>query len=235
MKLKIQFKKLLETFKVYFKIETQAGFTLLELIISMSIMATLFAVIATGIVSQRSNRDLNIASNELITNLRKLQANSLSSRGLAFDQPVQYYILKFDKNIPGQYTIQAIYNSSVQPKLIDIETIKLPINVKFASNNPFYSYRVGFNANPNCVLLSFGAPYAKILVTSVAGSCTPVSATNPYTIVNTDDYFNIPNFIVNGPTLTSADTNLDIVLSSVDNSISKTVTIKGISGLIYAQ
>jgi prepilin-type N-terminal cleavage/methylation domain-containing protein len=214
------------------QLSLQFGFTLIELMVTMGIMATLFTIIILGLAGQRSNRNLQIASNELVTNIRKLQTDTLVSRGVDPTQTAQYYILKFDTTKPTEYIMQAIYNSDTAPTLVDTQKIKLPTGVRFAFSNPLYAYRTGFSSYPTCALLTFKAPFAKILVST---SCVPNSPTFPYAITNSDDYYSVVNFVANGSGVTNSDTSLDIVLVNDNNTKSQTVTVKGISGLVTSQ
>jgi prepilin-type N-terminal cleavage/methylation domain-containing protein len=218
--------------KIYKNFFKYSGFTIIELMVTLAIMVSLFTVIITGLAGQRSNRNLQIAVNELVTNLRKLQTNVLVSKGISSSLPAQYYILKIDSTKPNQYTMQAVYNTDVSPTLTDLETVKLPLGVKISGSSPLYVYRTGYNTSPTCALVGFKAPFAKVLISS---SCTPNSPTVPYTIINGDDYYSLINFITNGATTANSDTSLDIVLSNDTNTKSQTVTVKGISGLITSQ
>lgn len=210
----------------------KSGFTIIELMVTLGIMVSLFTIVITGIASQRSNRNLQIAANELVTNIRKLQTYTLVSRGLTPTLPAQYYILKLDSSNPTEYTLQAIYNTEISPTLTNIEKIKLPSGVRLALANSLHAYRTGYTNYPSCALLAFKAPFAKILVNT---ACSPSSPIFPYAITNGDDYYSLVNFVTNGATTANSDTSLDIVLSNDTNTKSFTVTTKGISGLVTSQ
>lgn len=209
------------------------GFTLIELIVSLSIMVALFTIVVSGVASQRSNRNLNIAINELVTNIRKIQSNTLSSRGLSTTQPVQYYVIKFDTAKPTQYTIQAIYNVSSSPKLTDVQVVKFPPGIRLANTNPLNIYRSGYSINnASCALLAFKAPFAKIYTST---SCSPSAPTLPYNILTGDDYYNILNFVINGVNSANENTNLDIILTNDTNTKTRKVSVKAVSGLVTFQ
>ena len=93
-------------------IQLKKGFTLIELMVVVSIMAILATAVIINIAGQRNNRNIIIAENELVNNIRTAQSYTLSSRVLPSGQSAQYYVLKFDFSEPSQYILQAIYNVS---------------------------------------------------------------------------------------------------------------------------
>lgn len=227
---------------------TYPGFTLIELLVVISIMTILVAVISINLAGQRAMRDIRIAQNQLVTNIRKVQSYTLSSRTLPSGESAQYYILKFDLNNPTQYTIQAISNVSTQPKLHNLETIILPPNIQIATITPAtYPINIARSLNPTaqpifsrCALAAFAAPFGKITFND---GCNPVSFSSPYTLQLSEDYYaKIINFQTNvacdgnngnppNPAVCSAstDSTMIIMLTDIAKTISKTVTINGIT------
>jgi len=197
-------------------VKSGAGFTLIELMTVVVIMAILLTAIVINLAGQRESRDIRLAENLLVSNIRMIQSNTLSARTLPNGQSPQFYAIKFDLSKPTQYTIEAIYNVSSSPRLLDIQTVQLPNNIQFASVNPpvfpimidryasqdaypdqgtgglphdGYLQPVGANA---CALLAFAAPFGKVIFN---GGCSPVSpASMPYAIQSADDYQKIINF-----------------------------------------
>lgn len=233
------------------------GFTLIELLVVVSIMVILTSAMVINLNGQRAARDVKIAQNELVSNLRKIQSYTLSARLSAGGQYVQYYFIKFDLNKPNQYTLQALYNASSAPALQDIETIYLPKNIRLSagSNNCSGSgiqsaFCLSRPVNPatqipnSCALAAFAAPFGRVFLND---GCTP-TASNPYQIDKTnqsDDYSKFLNFVSNTACLSSppspyspsvcslsTDSSMTITLTSADNKVSKTVTINGITGSI---
>lgn len=202
----------------------QKGFTLVELLVVIAIMGLLLAALSLDFASQRAKRNLKIAQNELVTNIKKIQSYTLSSRSVGTSQPVQYYLIKFDSNAPTQYVIQAMYDVESSPKLIDVETVRLPGGIKMQQvevDRPAYPT----SSNPVCSLLAFKTPFAKTFTTL---DCNSNSWDQ-----STDDYQKILSFFANVPNYSaSSDSNMIITLSASDGALSKTVTVYGINGIV---
>lgn len=201
--------------------EFNQGFTLIELMAVVAIMAILVSAIVINMAGQREARDIKIAENLLVSNIRMVQSYTLSDRVLPNGQPAQFYTIKFDLSKPTQYTIEAIYNVNSSPQMQDIQTVQLPNNIRFAAvNPPVYPVSIdrspasdGFASGPNglggflqpvgtngCALIAFAAPFGKIIFNADSkfingGACNPANPGNmPYTVVSSDDYQKIINF-----------------------------------------
>ncbi|MDR3643041.1 MAG: type II secretion system protein [Candidatus Doudnabacteria bacterium] len=229
-----------------YKLQAQRGFTLIELMVVIVIMALLASVLVLNLAGQRAKRDVQIAENELVSNIRQIQSGTLSAKALPAAQSVQYYMLKFDLAKPGQYTIQAVYNVDTAPKLADIQTIYLPPDVVIASATPGgAAISISRQQNPvtqilpstdgSCALLAYSAPFAKVLMSN-----TCVIA-NPPLISKGDDYYSMVNFQTNQLCLASddpsgcnlsADSTMTITLTNTDHTYFKTVTVSGITGAV---
>ena len=225
----------------FFGKKNSAGFTLMELMVVLTISALLFTVLIVNINGQRAPRDIKIGQNELVSNIRKAESYTLSSRNLSSGQPAQYYVVKFDLSKPTQYTIQAIYNVGSSPMMQDVETIKLPTNVKISGISISGRPQIPATQSPTvCALTAFVAPYGKVLFND---GCTPVTLPgNPYTLVSTDDYQKLVNFQTNvacafvspyNPASCSASTDSIMTITLIHTaatSLQKRVIINGITG-----
>src|SRR5438105_10754499 len=107
----------------------QSGFTLIELLVVIFIMGLLAGLLTLNLAGQRVARNIQIAQNQLVSNIRKIQGYTLSSRNVSQNQPAEYYVMKFDLANPYQYTIQAIYNVGSSPTLANVEVIKFPTDI----------------------------------------------------------------------------------------------------------
>jgi prepilin-type N-terminal cleavage/methylation domain-containing protein len=232
-----------------------AGFTLIELMVVIAIMVILASAMVINLAGQRAARDVKIAQNQLVSNLRKIQSYTLSSRILSAGTPAQYYIMKFDTAKPNQYTIQAMYNVNSSPQYVqDVETVLLPNNIILAAVNTSVNpgvYPVSISrANAptiqnytqtglSCALVAFAAPFGKVFIND---GCAPTSFTSPYSVTSTDDYEKILNFVSNtncsgvygqpfGCTV-STDSIMTITLTDTEKTVSKTVTVNGVTGAV---
>lgn len=220
------------------------GFTLVELMVVLGIFGLLLSVILANYAGLRGARNLKIAQSELVSNLRKIQSYTLSSRALNSTQAVQYYILKFDSATPDRYTIQALYNVSSAPQLAtNIETIMLPQEIRLSAASPFQIDRppIGGSADnydtppfaASCLLVAYKLPFGRIIFNN---GCNPNNpASDPYSLVDTDDYSKIKNFVADTPSnsyTASDNTILTFTLTTTDGKLSKTVTVNGITGAV---
>ncbi len=214
------------------------GFTLIELLVVLAMMGIILTLVTANISGQQGVRNLKIAQSQLVTNLRMIQTYSLSSRALNSGQPVSYYFLKVDMNNPTQYQIQALYNATSNPQLVNLQTVTLPNNIRFAAasgaTNPIQidwavNGATQTSLTPSCVLVAFKLPYSKALVNS---GCNPANPTFPYAVSTGDDYRKFIDFIMNG--VGSSITSDSTVILKLQNKDLKTslVTINGMTGLI---
>jgi|SRR3989344_5517856 len=206
------------------------GFTVIELIVVLAIMTMIVGLVIIDFAGQRPERDLRIAQNELVTNIRKAQSYSLFSRNVNSVKPAQYYVLKFSVTTPDRYFIQAITDSSSAPVLHDLETVLLPKNIIMSASNSFVITRpTPIIPSPDpatCALLAFKSPFAKIYANNGCNTTTPAFQAG-------DDYKKILDHInnVNGSTV-SSEANLLITLAFKNGGQTKKVLVKGITGLV---
>ncbi len=102
---------------------SQAGFTIVELLAVLAIMTLLMGALVLDFASQRGKRNIVLAKNETITNLRKVQSYTLSSKNLPTGESVKYYIATFSAGA-NSFTVDAIDSDYVFHPAV--ETIALP-------------------------------------------------------------------------------------------------------------
>lgn len=221
------------------------GFTLIELMVVLSIFAVLLGAMFVNLAGLRGARNLKIAQSELVSNIRKIQSYTLSSRAINGTIPAQFYLLKLDAAVPDRYTIQALYDVTSTPKLYtNIETIMLPQGIKIASTTSSFPFIIdrppiggtadSYDSPPapaNCVLIAYKLPYGNNIF---ANGCSPSNpSTNPYVLTDSDDYVRLKNFAANSPTNSVSNNSiLTVTLSTTDNKLSRTVIINGINGTV---
>jgi len=195
------------------------GFTLIELLVVISIMALIAGSVIANYAGQRPLRNIRIAENELVTNIRKVQSYSLSARNILGNIPVQYYVMKFATSTPNQYIIEGLYNVQTPPiQLRDVESIKLPDGIKLSA--PLVN-----NASTTCALLAFKLPFADILAdTSCVGG--------PPTVGGTDDYQKIISFIANNSGTVTNDSKIVFTLQDQTGTLTRKVLVNSITGVV---
>ncbi len=223
------------------EVQSQKGFTLIELIVVLAIMGVMAGAMVLNLNVNRAQRDIKIAQSQLVTNIRKVQSYTLSSRAASSGQSVQYYLMKFDFTKPTQYEIQAMYNVKSSPQyLIRTETISLPPGIRFATSSAAVVKRQNdptTQTPSSCALVAFALPFAK---TFINDGCSPNSPSSyPYSINAADDYKKIINFVNNidcsiDPIGCSISSDSKITLTLINNTgtINKKVLLNGITGLV---
>jgi prepilin-type N-terminal cleavage/methylation domain-containing protein len=206
--------------KKIFKSISERGFTLIELMVVIAIMALIAGAVIANYAGLRPSRNIRIAQNELVTNIRKVQSYSLSSRNILGNTPVQYYVMKFSTSAPNQYIIEGMYDVKTLPiQLRDVETIKLPDGISLAAST--------VNAvSSTCMLLAFRLPFADILAnTSCVGA--------PPTVTTGSDYEKLNSFVSNAPSNTvTSDSKIVFTLQDQSGTLTKKVLVNGITGVV---
>ena len=144
------------------KISTTKGFTIIELLVVLFMMGVLSTLFVANYNATRGPRNLRIAQNELVSNLRKVQGYTLSSRNSPSGNPAHFYVIKFSTITPNQYIVQIIDNTT-PATAVTTETILLPQGVTFASNNAFSVQQPidGAAVSATCVQVGFSLPFSK--------------------------------------------------------------------------
>ncbi len=221
------------------------GFTVMELMVVISIMMILTTAIVINLNKQRASRDVKIAQNQLVSDLRKIASYTLAARTAPGGRSAQYYLMRFDLTKPDRYEILAITNAASSPILESVEIIKLPANIKFDSAAPIIiSQRLASPASQSfassdCALVAFKAPFSKVILNK---GCAITTAPSGISLTNTsDDFAKIINFqtnvscdINNNPPACSASTDdlMTIKLADTANTVFRTIIINAVTGAI---
>lgn len=217
-------KKFCQLSSYFFYLKNQQAFTVIELMVVVTIMMLMLSAMILNLNAGRSARNLTIAQNQLVSNLRKIQSYTLSGRNLSSGLAADFYILRVDTLYPGQYKIQAIYNSTVSPKVADVETINLPAGISFSGKVIISRPDSNMPINADCALLAYKLPFGRILMND---SCNQ-DAFFP----TNDDYIKLVNFVSNTTNYSvSSDGSMSLNLIN-DKGTIKTVKIFGSTGRI---
>ncbi len=153
----------------------QKGFTLVELMVVVAIMALMSAVLIADFNRNRTVRSIMIAKNETATNIRKAQGYLLSSKNIAGNIPAKFYIVTFVTSGGGtSYTIDAIDNNynyygpngtSPGPNP-SVERINLPTGVKISAITTSNGTQ---QISQSCMQIVFAAPLGEEYVVPSCG------------------------------------------------------------------
>lgn len=208
------------------------GFTIIELLVVLSIMGLMGTLLIVNFNSTRSKRNLTLASNELITNIRKTQSYALSARDVSPNVPAKYYVLQFEtENDPSHYKILAVDNNyTATPTLV--ETIKLSSDIVFDSAKTELVQPIsgGTTTNPTCLQILFGLPFGRIYM---FGSSTK-TCDNSFiqTTKNPSAMANLSNSLTRLYIRTTTDTG---EVKGQPSYHTKVIEINGLSGTVSVQ
>ena len=191
----------------------QKGFTLIELMTVIGIMIAISLMVVISFNRQRVNRNVVIAQNEMVTNIRKVQSYVLSSRNIPGAGAAKFYVMTFTGN-SRTYTVHAVDANDVytsQP----LETITLPDDI-------FISELMSNGSGQqklDCMQVAFAAPFGQMYI-DFSEDCTS-------SIVNR----------LKDPVQLEAQANktASISLTNSRGELTKLVSLHGLSGKVIAE
>ncbi len=175
------------------------GFTLIELLVSIFIMLTLLGVVLANFTGLSGKRNLNVAKNNFISDIRRAQSQSLSSRDIQSGVVASTYGISFVVSAapPSTYSSIADDNSAV-PVRYNISSQNLPGNI--------YIKQISITRADNTVTTAtnlqvlFTVPYGRLLQTYSGGATSAnkdANATSTVTLSTSDNTQTI-TFVING-------------------------------------
>src|SRR3990167_2905195 len=87
--------------------ERQTGFTLLEMLFVVGIMAMFYLLMTTNFGFSRTPQYLKSAQTQLVTHIQKVRSNSLSCRQISANH-AKFYLLEIATTVPRSYILQGI-------------------------------------------------------------------------------------------------------------------------------
>lgn len=177
-----------------------SGFTLIELMVTSAIMMILISVFLANFSGNSVSRNLTIARNNLVSDLRRVQSNSLSARDITPGTPSIDYGITLSTTAPTSYAIVGDDNS-FYPVRSTISTITLPPRAYFKQITIVRADGTSTSATSDEIL--FRNPFARVIQTysggTVAGSKDP-NAMTTITIGSYDDATSTRTVNINGIT-----------------------------------
>jgi prepilin-type N-terminal cleavage/methylation domain-containing protein len=179
--------------------QNSKGFTLIELLVTISIMVTLSSIFLLNYSDLGKKRAVGIARNNIISDLRKMQGMSLSSRDVSPGVLAGDYGLSFTTSAPSTYTL--ISDSNQGARQAPIATNYLPTNIQLTSMRV---QRVDGTviAATNLEIL-YKATYGRTLATYSGGGSSGIKETDDQislTFTSTVDGSITTTIVVNGTT-----------------------------------
>lgn len=190
-----------------------AGFTLVELLVTLAILAAFYGLVLANYANWRGPQYVKVSANELSTNLSKLRSFALSARNLN-GNPAKMYVLQLSTGAPAQYVVQGLEAAASQDIYRNaIETVVLPGGAVIQSLR-LVPKGGGAATSPTCVQVAFTLPFGR-------------------TYINPGCDFSVPKTDSELDAL--ADANLQVTLGRAGTGLTKTVVVEAVSGQIYTQ
>ncbi len=185
----------------------QAAFTLIELIVAIAIMVTLASVFVANFNGASKPQALLLAENNLVSDLHEMQSFAIAAKNAAAGDPASSYQVAFNlANLATSGQYSlSADDNNLPPVTYNLSTITLPPRIYIKSIGILETN--GINVSATADTIYFTVPYGRVQQT-YAGS---YSATNEPDDITT------------------------IILSTTDNTLSKTIVINGITGNITSQ
>lgn len=195
------------------------GFTLIELIVTLAILAVFYGLIITNFAYWRGPQYVKVSGNELATQINRLHSNALSARSVA-DNPAKYFILQLTSGTAAtSYIAQAASAGSTQDLFTTpFETFKIQGGAYIQSLR--LTDKGAVVTTPACVQIVFSLPFGRAYLD---GSCS-FGTGGGQTISKTQSQLDA-----------FANAKLEIVIARAGTSVIRTVSIDGISGKVDVQ
>ncbi|GAC1413090.1 MAG: hypothetical protein NVSMB66_4060 [Candidatus Doudnabacteria bacterium] len=184
--------------------QNKRGFTLIELLVVISIMVTLTTVFLANFSSVGKVRSVNIAKNNVVSDLRKMQTNALASKDVSPGVLSGDYGLTFNISTPGSYQLVADDNNGVR---------QIPLGTYYIPNNAALSAITiiqpnGTVVNPNYIEILFKTTFGRVMTTYTSGGSSGTK--------ETDDIVQLTFTSTADPTLSST-----VVVSGITANINQ--------------
>lgn len=175
----------------------ELGFTLIELLISIFIIVTLTSLFLANFRGGTNQRVVNSATNNLISDLHKIQSFSLSSKDVAAGQPASRYAVTFSNNATA-YALLG-YNNAVPAVSSTIANVNLPIGAVISTVSITKADGSVPVPQPTSVAVAFKIPFGKVVM-NYSGSTTDEVNDNLKIKISSSDNAVCAYVLINGVT-----------------------------------
>jgi type II secretory pathway pseudopilin PulG len=214
-----------------FKFSEKLGFTVVELLVVITIMVLIVSMTIPSFKTWRLQQDLTAAQREMTTQLQKIRSYSLSGRQIQ-NNTAKNYALRINKAAsPDIYTIEGVsydagssidrkYDGATYPVL---ETWKLPSGIQVTKID--YERPAGAaQTSPNCVIIGFSLPYGSTYIDT-----DNADGIDDDGVCDFFNHYNDLSWLHNW-----SNAKLTITLGRPGTTATKTITVNGVTGQIYA-
>lgn len=184
----------------------ERAFTIIELLVSISILVVLVSAFLLDFGTQNDTRNLNDATNNLVSDLHKLQSYALSSRDYSPGVPASEYDAFFPALGTGgagpNYQLNA-FDNNLTPNKMQLANVNYPVNIINSQIQLTKANNTTSNVT-KAMTIRFLIPYGRIYANYSSGI-----------------------FVVN-----EANDIVRLKLTTRDGTMCKYVTVNGITGNI---
>lgn len=139
------------------------GFSLIEMVVAMAIIAIMFAIGAVGLFSARDEYLLDAQAEEMLSMIREAQNNAIAIKKDSAGHTTKVWGVSFNSN--NSYSITSLYPNPTQLATHTERTKNLPANMTLASSDGGLNSRVFFSS-------PFGKSYLSSNGDMVGGAST---------------------------------------------------------------
>lgn len=175
-------------------IRNQKGFTLIELMVSVAIMAILLTVVIANFGAGNQKRNLNIARNVMMSDLRKSQSLAIASKDVTPGHPANSYSATFSTSTNRSYSLIG-QDNSVPPNITTLTSPNLPAKT-YVKTISIYR-QDGTTLLANNLTIQFSVPYGRIALSFDNSNGYELNDVATITL-STDDGANTVNVVANG-------------------------------------
>lgn len=172
----------------------QSGFTLIELMVSVAIMAILLTVVIANFGAGNQKRNLIVARNVMMSDLRKSQSLAIASKDVTPNHPAYSYSVALSTSTNRSYSLIG-QDNSVPPNLTTLISPNLPAKTYVRSISIYR--QDGTTLSANNLTIQFSVPYGRIALSFDNSNGYELNDVATITL-GTDDGANSVQVIANG-------------------------------------